>query len=397
MRLLPSDPDVETVVSRIKSGDIDLQPEFQRGEVWSRTKQQRLIDSILRDWHVPPIHVIENPKSNRQEVLDGQQRLAAIRDFVEGRFPVDGSTEPVEPQIEALDGKYFQQLPEEWRRRFNQFTIRIFRIVDYQPSEPAELFFRLNQPANLTGAEQRNAFFGPVREQIKRLSGSLDDARLSKRLLAFSNLRMAYDDVLSRVALAVERKSLAEKITAADLTALYRKDSPLSAETTNLIGGAIKVLANSIDGSTVLLPKFNKATLFSWLIFLVRGFLSGNLSQPDLDLEGFLSFFEKKSDMALFELEPEGRLVAGLAPAHRLFSIYEIRSSARVADVSSVILRDAVIWLVFEDFHSTHQGENATKLAGLKDLHAAFPSPQATVEDDVLARRLIECGWGNLA
>ena len=62
MRLLPSDPDVETIVGRIKNGDIDLQPEFQRGEVWSKLKKQRLIDSILRDWHVPPIHVIENSK-----------------------------------------------------------------------------------------------------------------------------------------------------------------------------------------------------------------------------------------------------------------------------------------------------------------------------------------------
>jgi uncharacterized protein with ParB-like and HNH nuclease domain len=152
MRLLPSDPDVETIVSRIRSGDIDLQPDFQRGEVWGRPKKQRLIDSILRDWHVPPIHVIENRKTRKQEVLDGQQRLASIRDFVEGLFPVDGNTEPLDPAIRDLDGKYYKDLPEEWHRRFNQFTIRVFRIVDYQASEPAEIFFRLNQPASLTGA-----------------------------------------------------------------------------------------------------------------------------------------------------------------------------------------------------------------------------------------------------
>lgn len=40
MRLLPSNPDI---VSRIDSGDIDLQPEFQRGEVWGKFKKQRLI------------------------------------------------------------------------------------------------------------------------------------------------------------------------------------------------------------------------------------------------------------------------------------------------------------------------------------------------------------------
>src|SRR5262249_53423944 len=52
-----------TIVSRINSGDINLQPHFQRGEVWSEAKRQKLIDSILRDWRVPPIHVIEVKES----------------------------------------------------------------------------------------------------------------------------------------------------------------------------------------------------------------------------------------------------------------------------------------------------------------------------------------------
>jgi Protein of unknown function DUF262 len=119
MRLLPSDPDVETIVSRIKSKDIDLQPEFQRGEVWSKPRKQRLIDSILRDWHVPPIHVIENATSKKQEVLDGQQRLASIRDFVDNQFAVDGRIEPVvtENSVRAGNAKILSacrhSLPEK--------------------------------------------------------------------------------------------------------------------------------------------------------------------------------------------------------------------------------------------------------------------------------------------
>src|SRR6185295_17799334 len=169
-----------------------------------KAKKQRLIDSILRDWHVPPIHVIEQPRSKKQEVLDGQQRLVAIRDFVNGQIPVDGLIEPEDPGIKALHGRFYADLPEDWQRQFNHFTIRIFRIVDYRPTEPAELFFRLNQPASLTGAEQRNAFYGPVREQIKSLVVSHVN-EMNRELLGFSNSRMAYDDVLSRVALTLER------------------------------------------------------------------------------------------------------------------------------------------------------------------------------------------------
>ncbi|HCM1361738.1 TPA: DUF262 domain-containing protein, partial [Vibrio parahaemolyticus] len=74
MHIKTSDPDVFSIVNRIKRGLIDLQPDFQRGEVWNPLKKQRLIDSILRGWHIPPIHLISSPSTDKIEVLDGQQR-----------------------------------------------------------------------------------------------------------------------------------------------------------------------------------------------------------------------------------------------------------------------------------------------------------------------------------
>jgi hypothetical protein len=386
MRLLPSDPDIETIVGRIKSGDLDLQPEFQRGEVWPRAKKQRLIDSVLRDWHIPPVHVIEQSRSKKQEVLDGQQRLAAIRDFVDNMFPVDGMIEPFDPALQNLNGIYYKDLKEDWRRQFNQFTIRIFRIVDYKASEPAELFFRLNQPASLTGAEQRNAFFGPVREQIRHLVGSLENTGLD-RFLGFSNSRMAYDDVLARTAFVVQRKTLADKVTSTGLAALYRSDSPLDDSTVHLIDYAVTTFTGIQDWHERTL-KFNKATFFSWLLFIVRGVLANDpISKSKLG--DFLSFFEDLRNKSAYEPERANHLLAGCAPTSRLFSVYQTRSAARVADVSSVILRDAVIWLSYEEYAPVASSR-------LTRLHAAFSPGETSAEDDVLARRLIDAGWGNL-
>ena len=78
MKMVGTDPDLGTIVSRISAGDLDLQPDFQRGEVWGDTKKRRLIDTILRGWHVPPVHVIELQDSAREVVLDGQQRLTTL-------------------------------------------------------------------------------------------------------------------------------------------------------------------------------------------------------------------------------------------------------------------------------------------------------------------------------
>ena len=84
-----SEVDLETVVRRIRDEELDLQPEFQRGEVWDLPRRQRLIDSILRDWYVPAVHFVRD-EDGEETVLDGQQRLAAIRDFFDGRFRVNG-------------------------------------------------------------------------------------------------------------------------------------------------------------------------------------------------------------------------------------------------------------------------------------------------------------------
>ena len=79
MKCSTSNIQLETIISRIRNGTLNLQPNFQRGEVWSVAKQKKLIDTILRKWTMPPIHIV--PSDDIDEVLDGQQRLVAIRDF----------------------------------------------------------------------------------------------------------------------------------------------------------------------------------------------------------------------------------------------------------------------------------------------------------------------------
>lgn len=393
MRLLPWDPDIQTIISRIDSKGLDLQPNFQRGEVWSRAKKQRLIDSVLRDWHVPPIHVIEYAATKQQEVLDGQQRLAAIRDFAAGAFPVDGQIEPSDAAILRLNGLKYGELPDDARRQFEQFTLRVYRIVDFKTTEPAELFFRLNQPTNLTGAEQRNAFFGPVREQIKELVDRLPSYGLGKAVLGFSNSRMAYDDVLCRVALTIERGSIAIKINANDLVELYRSDSPISNQTVSQLHQALDVFGQAAAKAKQR-PRLNKATVYSWLVFIVRGLSVGPTTV--MNREGLAKFMERfESERVCGTLgEPQADKPPVRLSQERLFAIYDDRSTSRVADVSSIVLRDIVIWIAFAQFLPPKALDGSTGLV-IDSLEAALNSSQ-NVEDDGLARAAIELGWGDL-
>ena len=88
-------------------GDIrklDMDPDFQRGHVWTRQQQIAFVGYFLSGGPVPPIFIqrydcVRTGGASYWErpevVLDGKQRLTAIQAFIEGEIPaqtVDGQT-----------------------------------------------------------------------------------------------------------------------------------------------------------------------------------------------------------------------------------------------------------------------------------------------------------------
>jgi hypothetical protein len=64
----------------IEKGQIDLEPEYQRGVVWNTSKQSAVIDSLFRNCYVPPvlfsIHTAINEEGDCEELricVDGKQ------------------------------------------------------------------------------------------------------------------------------------------------------------------------------------------------------------------------------------------------------------------------------------------------------------------------------------
>ncbi len=403
MQLIPSDPNIETLVSRIKKKEINLQPDFQRGEVWSYQKKQRLIDTILRKWHIPPIHLVIVEEDGSREVLDGQQRLVSIRDFVKGDVKINGKQQPMDPFIESLDGLTYDQLPPRVRREFDDYSIRVFSVSDYKPDEPGELFYRLNQTTSLTAAEQRNAFYGPVRNQIKELVKFASDHEVNAALLGFSNSRMAYDDVFSRLAITIEANSILEKITSSKITEYYRADKPLEKSTIERIQGSL-LLLTAIKKYLNEPMRFNRATLYTWLCFFIQLRMPyQNPSHPKIAiLAKFMEDFEKARMKAKkgtiskqidlttygFSLSQEN--------IYRIMVIYNDRASSRIYDVSSVILRDILTWVAFA-YHDVSKNKGLLgeyqQLAGIQ-LFIKKLSEVQEAEDFSIEKLAEEMNWG---
>jgi hypothetical protein len=326
MKLSPWEPDLRTIVDRIDSDDIDLQPDFQRQEVWSTAKKKRLVDTVLRGWSIPPIHLVVIEES-RMEVLDGQQRLATIRDFLHNVFSIDGHITPADPRVSALHGKFYKSLEPAIRRQIDQYSLRCFRITDYLPEEPSELFYRLNQPTMLTAGEQRNALYGRPREQLKALVKDFEEYGNDKKTIGFSNARLAYDDIIARLLFFLEIGSFAVKGTEALISERFRNQNGFPDDVVDRARHSLRLFssARSQFGSW----RFNKASLLSWLLFFAR----------------FRDVYPKSGFMGAFYTAKNVR--SGKNYVSEAIGVFQDRASLRVTDVSSVVFRDFALWYAY--------------------------------------------------
>lgn len=331
MRLGKSDLELEVLYNRIQRGELDLQPDFQRGEVWNRPRQLRLIDTILRQWYVPAVHIVRQDTDPREYVLDGQQRLRTIYSFFKDELRVDGHLEPYSPSMAELNGYTYSALPDNYRRRFQRFELTVITLTDFEPSEPSELFFRLNQQYSLTPPEKRNALFGLARNQVKDVVIYLTELGvLDRTTIGFSNGRLAYDDVVSRFCLALQEQTLRVPITNAYVEDFYRHRQ-FDPDVLEQAKDSGRQLGEVLRRTGRI--RFNKATLFTWLVFI-----HSKRARDTDDLGEFL----RKFDELRARQDSLDRSVI-----HRIIEIYNDRSSYRVQDIASILLRDLAVHLTY--------------------------------------------------
>lgn len=79
---------ISTLPEMIKE-QIDLNPDFQRRDRWDVEKQSRFIESIIMNVPIPPVFLGED-QYGKYVVLDGRQRLTAIKDFLSNLYKLSG-------------------------------------------------------------------------------------------------------------------------------------------------------------------------------------------------------------------------------------------------------------------------------------------------------------------
>ncbi|WP_139998269.1 GmrSD restriction endonuclease domain-containing protein [Paenibacillus paridis] len=173
--------DLETLVKKIKKNIIKLDPEYQRNHRWNNDISSRLIESLILNIPIPTIYIsqdvdvdleIDEDEIARYSVIDGQQRLTAINNYMTNSYPLSGLS-----VLDDLNGTFYKDLPTFLTRRLEERTVKCLRIDSTVDSQVKyDIFERLNTGAvKLEPQELRNAVCrGPFNDLIKKLAKNND-------------------------------------------------------------------------------------------------------------------------------------------------------------------------------------------------------------------------------
>lgn len=152
------------------AGSLVLSPKFQRRNVWTTPARSYLIDTLLLEMPVPPIYmrVVQNAARDRviREVIDGQQRMSAILDFMSDKYALSKNIES------PYSGRKFSKLPQNEQDRISQYSFICEVFHGIEDAEVLSIFARLNtHSVKLNAQELRNGrWFGRFKQASYRLA-----------------------------------------------------------------------------------------------------------------------------------------------------------------------------------------------------------------------------------
>jgi hypothetical protein len=188
---VPFDPDqievttkamtIDLILSRIQSGAINLQPDFQRRwGIWSARRQSRLIESLLLRIPLPTFYAAEDQDEN-WEIVDGIQRLSTIARFIrpelldETGFALQGLE-----YLHEFEEKHYDGLTPRLQRRLRETELVVHLIRHGTPiGVKFNIFARINTGGMaLTAQELRHAIIpGSARRILEDWANSAEFKR----------------------------------------------------------------------------------------------------------------------------------------------------------------------------------------------------------------------------
>lgn len=149
----PSTKKISDLIGLIRRNELILQPEFQRNLVWNARHKESFIDTILCGYPFPEIYIAQSgvnldTLATQQVIVDGQQRLSSIMEYVDGKASFCHKIQK------------FAELPDEKKIAFLNYDVVVRDLKDASSEVIKEIFRRINQTKyNLSPIEIQHAIY----------------------------------------------------------------------------------------------------------------------------------------------------------------------------------------------------------------------------------------------
>ena len=164
---------VSVYVSRFKDDETDryFVPQYQRMLAWNDGQKSQFIESLIVGLPIPFMFFYQT-LNGKMEIVDGAQRMRAMRAFVKENLRLRELI-----LVPELNGFRFIDLPTDRRNKLEDITIRtIILDTDTDAATRAEMFERINRAGTAANEAEirRGSLPGVVTDLIKQLAESAE-------------------------------------------------------------------------------------------------------------------------------------------------------------------------------------------------------------------------------
>jgi len=253
---------------------------YQRRKVWLPQDNIRLIETILLNLIIPeiflwPAEVNADNGDKITHIVDGQQRINAIIDFVSGKYKLQAKYLLNKNTYIEFSNKCFSDLSPELRTHIWMYNLSIVNIDRNCTMDDIKMmFYRLNLTNySLNEQEKRNSLvseFGEVSDVLSK-----DDFWVENKLFSATDVRRMKDVEYCSNIIILAREGIIDQTNAKKINENYddlKETYPDKEQDIKLITNAMDIIGKFVnsDTSSFISKKSQMYTMFSLVFNLIE-------------------------------------------------------------------------------------------------------------------------------
>lgn len=327
--------------------ELVLQPRFQRRKVWNSKAKSFLIDTILRGFPIPAVYIrqkidISTHKTIR-EVVDGQQRIGTILDFVDDKIRV------MKIHNETYGELTFSDLPDDVKEDFLEYDLSVDFLVGASDSDVLDVFARINSyQINLNSQEKINAeFSGKFKQTVYDLGRVHLQFWRENRILTDNDImRMKEADLSTDLVIAMI-SGIQDRRKFKSYYKQYDDEFPMSGEVTARFKKCIDIIAE-IFGDGLRNSPFRSIGLF-YSLFCVIYDLQYGLPPSLYPKHSLKSELYPRIRKALYQIEQE---LNATEPSRKYYEFVMASKKATVDRPKRLLRHEIILNVVLAEIES---------------------------------------------